>query len=149
MMDSQGNALAHSNPARVGMNFDEAGLRSCLATGKTIEQIYIRDADKPLSPYHGQKTIDILSPYYSSAGKIEGAVNVGISLAAVERAKMHYITVSAVGTILWLFFISFFAVFHVRTIRQITGDLEAGACRKNDDVSLRSHPFRGNAYVEH
>ncbi len=118
LMDRQGNALAHSNPERVGMNFDEAGLRKCLATGETIEQIYIRDADKPSSPYHGEKTIDILSPYYSSAGRIEGAVNVGLSLAAIERAKMHYISVSAAGTILWLIFISVFAASHIRTMRQ-------------------------------
>ena len=45
LMDLQGVALVHSDPSRVGMNFDDPGLRQCLSTGSRVEQIYIRDAD--------------------------------------------------------------------------------------------------------
>jgi hypothetical protein len=44
------------------MNFDEPGFRKCLATGERIEQIYFRDQDNPASPYHNEKTLDILNP---------------------------------------------------------------------------------------
>jgi PAS domain S-box-containing protein len=116
LMDIHGNAVAHSNPIRVGMNFDEPGFRKCLATGERIEQIYFRDQDNPASPYHNEKTLDILEPYYSSKGKIEGAVNVGISMKIIEEARRNYIIVSIAGTFIWLLFISGFAMTHARTM---------------------------------
>lgn len=116
LMDMDGNAVTHSNPIRVGMNFDEPGFRRCITTGERIEQIYIRDPDKPESPYHGEKTIDILEPYYSLEGKIGGAVNVGISLKIVEKARMNYIIISLTGTLFWIMFISGFALSHIRTM---------------------------------
>lgn len=116
LMDIHGDALAHSNPIRVGMNFDEPGFRKCLATGERIEQIYFRDQDNPASPYHNEKTLDILEPYYSLNGKIEGAVNVGISMMIIEKARRNYIIVSITGTLIWLLFISGFAITHARTM---------------------------------
>ena len=115
-MNIHGDALAHSNPIRVGMNFDEPGFRKCLATGKRIEQIYLRDQDKPASPYHNEKTLDILEPYYSLNGKIEGAVNVGISMKIIEETRRNYIIVSIAGTFIWILFISGFALIHTRTM---------------------------------
>lgn len=116
LMNIHGDALAHSNPIRVGMNFDEPGFRKCLATGKRIEQIYLRDQDKPASPYHNEKTLDILEPYYSLNGKIEGAVNVGISMKIIEETRRNYIIVSIAGTFIWILFISGFALIHTRTM---------------------------------
>jgi len=116
LMDIHGDALAHSNPARVGMNFDEPGFRKCLAAGERIEQIYYRDQDNPASPYHNEKTLDILEPYYSLNGKIEGAVNVGISMKIIEEARKNYIITSIAGTFIWILFISGFALIHARTM---------------------------------
>ena len=118
LMDVTGRALNHSNPSRIGMSFDEAGFRRCLTSGTRIEQIYIRDADRPDSPYHNEKTIDILDPYYAADGKIAGVVNVGISLAAVESIKQKYITVSVVAVAFWFAFIAVFAFSHLRTLAQ-------------------------------
>lgn len=114
LMDIHGDAVAHSNPTRIGMNFDEPGFRKCLATGERFEQIYLRDQDNPSSPYHNEKTLDILEPYYSLKGRIDGVVNVGISLKIIEKARVNYIIISIGGTLLWLLFISGFALTHFR-----------------------------------
>ncbi|HPX60275.1 MAG TPA: PAS domain S-box protein [Deltaproteobacteria bacterium] len=116
LMDMNGKALAHSNPVRIGMVFDEPGIRESIRTNRRIVQTYVRDADNPSSPYHNEKTIDIIGPYYSADGQIAGAVNVGISLNAVERIKSRYITMSAATTALWLLFVSGLAVSHIRTM---------------------------------
>ncbi len=116
LMDLQGVALVHSDPSRVGMNFDDPGLRQCLSTGARVEQIYIRDADKPESPHHGEKTIDIIEPYPGPGYPISGAVNVGISLAAIEKIKQRYIFVSLTVIAFWLLFVAVFAFSHLRTM---------------------------------
>ncbi len=116
LMDIHGDAIAHSNPVRIGMNFDEPGFRKCLATGERFEQIYLRDPDNPASQYHNEKTLDILEPYYSLDGEIEGAVNVGISMKIMENARRNYIIVSIAGTLIWILFISGFALIHTRTM---------------------------------
>lgn len=116
LMDLQGVALVHSDPSRVGMNFDDPGLRQCLSTGSRVEQIYIRDADKPDSPHHGEKTIDIIEPYPGPGYPISGAVNVGISLAALEKIKYRYILVSLTVIAFWLLFVAVFAFSHLRTM---------------------------------
>ncbi|HNX25417.1 MAG TPA: response regulator [Spirochaetota bacterium] len=116
LMDINGNAIAHSNPLRVGMNFNDPGFRRCINEKIRIEQIYVRDADNSSSPYHGEVTLDILNPYYSEDGTVSGAVNVGVSLAAIQKAKNTYIIISAIGAVLWTFFISIFAFSHFRTL---------------------------------
>lgn len=118
LMDLQGTALVHSDPSRVGMNFNDPGLRRCLTTGKRVEQIYVRDPDKPESPFHNEKTIDILEPYPGSGYPIIGVVNVGISLAAIERIQSKYIIISLLVSGFWLFFITIFALAHLRTVAQ-------------------------------
>jgi len=115
-MDINGNAIAHSNPARVGMNFNEPGFRRCITEKTRIEQTYIRDADNPSSPYHGEITIDILAPYYSADGNLAGAVNAGLSLTAIQKTRRTYILISSIGTVLWIIFISVFALSHLNTI---------------------------------
>jgi len=115
-MDINGNAIAHSNPARVGMNFNEPGFRRCITEKIRIEQTYIRDADNPSSPYHGEITIDILAPYYSADGNLAGAVNAGLSLTAIQKTRRTYILISSIGTVLWIIFISVFALSHLNTI---------------------------------
>lgn len=127
IMDRQGKALAHSSPLRVGMVFDEPGIRRAIASNRRIEQLYLRDRDNPSSPYHDEKTIDILEPYYSAAGDIAGVVNVGISLKAVEEIKHTYIGISAVGAFCWVLFISGFARVHLGTM----------ALKQKSDQALR------------
>lgn len=115
LMDLHGVALAHSNPKRVGMRFDEPGIRRSIATGERIEQVYVRDQDNPSSPYYGKKTIDIIEPYFISDGKIAGAVNVGISLEKVERIKRNYLLISCLLSTIWLLFVASFIISQLRT----------------------------------
>ncbi len=118
IMDTDGNALTHSNPLRVGMNFKNESFKSCISTGERIEETYIRDADNPESQYHNEKTIDIQEPYYSLNGKMQGVVCVGISLRAVEKARQNHIIISAAGILLWILFIFGFAFFHIKAINK-------------------------------
>ena len=138
LMDLNGNAVAHSNPERVGMNFNEPGFRRCIAEKERIEQTYIRDADNPASPYHGEITLDILAPYYSSDGTIAGVVNVGVSLAAIQKAKNIYIILSAVGAIIWILFISAFAFSHIRTM----------TLKRKTDIALRESEKKYRFLIE-
>jgi len=116
LMDIHGNAVAHSNRQRIGMNFNEPGFRRCISEGVKVEQVYIRDAANPSSVYYGEMIYDILDPYYLSDGTIAGAVNVGVSLAAIEKARTTYIIISSIGAFLWILFISGFALTHARTM---------------------------------
>ena len=118
MMDRNGLAIAHSNPTRKGMNFYENGLKQVIATGKVIEQIYVRDADKPDSPYHGEKTIDILAPYYSLDGHLMGVINIGLSLENINQLQNKYLVAMLSGCALWLILIVVFAFMRFRLLME-------------------------------
>lgn len=106
VMDTKGNAIAHSDPSRVGMNFFESGFEKVIKTGLDIEQIYIRDAKIPTSPFYGEKTIDMISPYYSIDGKILGVVNIGLSLKSIDRLHDFYVWVAVIGSTIWVILIT-------------------------------------------
>jgi PAS domain S-box-containing protein len=138
LMDMNGNAIAHSNPERVGMNFNEPGFRRCITEREKIEQTYIRDADNPSSPYYGEITLDILAPYYSADGILSGAVNAGLSLSAIQKARKTYIIISSIGAVLWIIFISGFALSHIRTI----------SLKKRSDAALKESEKKYRFLVE-
>gem|GEM_PF-366094 len=117
IMDKNAVAIAHSNPERVGMSFDEKGFRTVISTGQIIEQIYTRDADNPSSLFHGEKTIDILAPVFSADQKINGVVNIGISLKAIEALRVKYILLSIVGILIWTALIIAYALLRMRQKR--------------------------------
>ncbi len=100
VMDLDAQAIAHSERNRVGMTFYEEGFQKAVSTGKPVEQIYVRDADKPHSPYHGEKTVDILAPYFDLENRTAGVVNIGISLAAIDRLYNRLIVITFVGAII-------------------------------------------------
>jgi len=102
VMDKNGLAIAHSNPARRGMTFYDDGLKKVINTCRPIVQTYIRDADKPSSPYHGEKTVDMLSPYFSLDNKLIGVVNIGLSLKYIQNKKFKYILGILIISIFWL-----------------------------------------------
>jgi PAS domain S-box-containing protein len=91
IVDCNGKALAHSNPERIGMVFNDSGTMACARYGKSLQQIYTRDAGYPGSPISNKKTIDILVPDYDCSGNHIGAINVGISLDYLNQvAQNHY-----------------------------------------------------------
>lgn len=116
VMDSRGYALAHSNPERRGMRFFEEGFREVMATGRKVEQIYIRDPHDPDSPYHGEKTIDILWP--CPAGDRVYVANAGISLEAVEGIHRHYLRLGLAVIGLFLFCFLLLVWMRFRNIRR-------------------------------
>jgi PAS domain S-box-containing protein len=118
IMDATGTAVAHSNPARVGMNFDEPGFRQCLKSGKMIEQTYLRDPGNPASPFHNEKTLDLQAPLRAASGDILGVVDVGLSLAAIERVRKEYRTISLIGIAIWLVLILTFVLLHLSNERR-------------------------------
>jgi len=102
VMDTEGLALAHSDPARRGMTFYEEGLKRAVETGRPVEQIYVRDENDPASPYHGEKTVDLLASYAGADGAPEGVVNVGLSLKHIQQAQRRYLAAALLAALLWL-----------------------------------------------
>ncbi|MGC4116294.1 MAG: PAS domain-containing protein [Myxococcales bacterium] len=90
VVDRDGRALAHSNPARVGKIFGDAGTLSAARDGRSVEQNYVRDSDDPASPFHGQRVVDVLLPIVGPDGRVTGAANAGLSLERVHLVQMRY-----------------------------------------------------------
>ena len=89
-IDKSGVALAHSNPQRVGMKFDDAGTLKASLQGIAHEQIYFRDVSTDNSPYRNEKTLDIIYPAYDSLGNHVGAIKVGVSFEEIDKIKSKY-----------------------------------------------------------
>lgn len=116
ILDREGHAVAHSDPLRVGMTFADPGFRLAIESAGPVQQIYNRDMGNPESPHHGEKTLDMLEPFYTQDGEISGVVNVGLSMSAIESAQRKYRNISIVSVAIWLIFISGFAILHLRII---------------------------------
>jgi|GEM_PF-790564 len=97
IMDVSGKAIAHSNPARRGKTIFRDGIRRVIATKQPVEQIIVRDAGDASSPYHGEKTVNMLVPVLGGDGNVVAIANIGISLAAIERVKSTYIWIVILG----------------------------------------------------
>ncbi|MEA1961665.1 MAG: ATP-binding protein [Bacillota bacterium] len=89
VLDSEGKAIVHSNPDRIGMVFNDTGTMAGIQSRMGKQQIYVRDAENEESPFHGERVIDVMLPS-DSQGVIKGAVNVGLSLKGVDEAKQDY-----------------------------------------------------------
>ncbi len=114
VMNPQGVIIAHSNPARRGTTCHKEGIKTAMSTGKVVERLYIRDADNPASPYHGEKIVDILGPYYGRNGHLEGIVNVGISLKTLEHLRDQYFLLALFGLVVWLALTVAIVLLHIR-----------------------------------
>lgn len=91
ILDQKGKALAHNNPQRVGMMFnDTSSMKGLRITKGIYKNLYIRDADDPSSPYYGERVVDIMIPYFNSQGIHIGAVDVGLSLQRIHEARISY-----------------------------------------------------------
>lgn len=107
ILDPHAQALVHSDPSRIGMIFDDKGTMEAIEKRQEIRQIYKRDMDEPQSPHHGERVIDILTPYYNAEGLFSGMVNLGISLREIDRIRALYYRYIA-GAALILFFLLLF-----------------------------------------
>ena len=140
IMDTQGVALAHSNPERKGIRFFDDGVKETIRTQKIIERIYIRDTDCPDSEYHNEKTIDLIAPYFHLDGSLAGAVNVGLSLNYIQSKRNFYLFATAIAAFFWLMLIVILA-FRYRKQLSIQKSKEAALINeKNQRILLNNIP---------
>lgn len=135
VLDRNGCALVHSDPARVGMVFNDSGTLQATQSGKRYQQIYTRDSSYPHSALSGEKVIDILLPRYDSSGQPNGAINVGLSMAHYNLVKSQYYQIFYPGIIVVLLLLLLVAI---KTRQQFVEPIGRVA------ASIRS--FRGGDY---
>lgn len=90
IIDKQGKAIAHNDPSRVGVVFDDPGTIEVLKVRQEMQQIYTRDSGQPYSPHHGEEVIDIFTPHYDEEGQYIGCINLGVSMDPIYQAKARY-----------------------------------------------------------
>ena len=140
VMNTKGLSIAHSNPQRKGMTFYDEGLKKALKTGNTIEQIYIRGANNPQSLYHGERTIDIIAPYFDLDDSLMGAVNIGLSLKYIRNARNKYLLATGVTAIVWLALIIGIAIRYRKQIHIQQTKETALFNEKNQKILLNNIP---------
>jgi len=136
VLDRNGRALAHSDPTRIGMVFNDSGTLQATRSGKKLQQIYTRDAANPQSALYGEKVIDILLPSYDSSGHPNGAINVGLSMAHYNLVKRQYYLIFSSGIIILLLLLVLVAM---KTSQEIVEPI--------DRVSASIRSFRGGEYL--
>lgn len=102
LVDKTGKALAHSDPERVGMVFDDLISMKASMDGQIKRQIYTRDANNPQSKYHGEKVIDICIPFYDKKGVHTGAVELGLSLKEMSQDQMIFRIAFGIGSLIFM-----------------------------------------------
>lgn len=117
VLNRQCQALAHSNPERVDMFFDDPTSLTTCRDGQETRQVYTRDADNPSSPFYGQKAIDLNVPLYDSQGNHIGAISLGLSLQKMVEAQRRYSTAILVGGLLLLALFLAITLIHYAEIR--------------------------------
>lgn len=133
IVDQTGKAIVHSDPTRIGKVFDDSGTLSAARDAKTVEQEYLRDKDKPESPHHNERCIDIIMPYYDAHGVHVGAVNIGLSLKAVDEESNEYYWIMIISLfLLSLIVVAIWFYFHkylvkpIVNISELAGKLSLG-----------------------
>jgi PAS domain S-box-containing protein len=118
MLDKTGKAIAHSNPARVGMVFSDAVSIEAARDGHSARQFYIRDRNNPASPFHGEKVLDFNLPLTNRLGAHVGAVTVGVAMQRLEAENtFNWLLFSSLSLVLMLLY-ALFTMGHVREIRR-------------------------------
>jgi len=140
ILNTQGVAIAHSNPERKGMRFYDDGLKEAIRSKKIVEQIYIRDTDRPDSKHYNKKTMDLIAPYFHLDGSLAGAVNVGLSLSYIQSKRNTYLFATAIAAFCWLMLIMILA-FRYRKQLIIQKSKEAALINeKNQRILLNNIP---------
>jgi len=111
-------SIAHSNPARIGMQFPDPDSAACLRDGRTVEKLYIRDAQLPSSPFHGQRAIDLELPIRRN-GAIVGLISTGWSLDRMERVLHQRMALLAGVSAVWLGVVAVAVWMMLRSVRHV------------------------------
>ncbi len=117
IVDRAGKALAHSNPARVGMLFNDPVSLEAARDGQASRQFYVRDRDNPSSPVHGERVVDFNWPLTNQAGVHVGALTLGLSMSRLEAEnRRNWLNFAGAAAIVLLLYI-LLACGHVRQVR--------------------------------
>jgi HAMP domain-containing protein len=120
VVDHDGKAVVHSEPSRIGKIFNDSGTLSAAKYKKFVQQEYWRDKDNPESPYYRERCLDILFPLYNVEGVYTGAVNIGLSLNAVDKETTQYYIMMLVSLLFIVTFIALILVFnHLYIVKPI------------------------------
>ena len=125
--DRSCRALAHSNPHRVGMVFDDPQSIVSCRDGREVRQIYLRDENDPTSPFYREQVIDLNLPLYNKQGIHVGAVSLGLSLKSLEALQQRYRRILAWGAALCtvaFFLVAWLHLAEMRPIRQKLSESE-------------------------
>ncbi len=144
IVDRDGRAIAHSNPQRVGMVFNDTGTLAAARDGEFVRQSYLRDHDNLSSPYHDERIIDILYPIIDESGNPAGAVNIGLSMSRVDAMKTQYrLVIAGISLTILVSMLLFIYSFFSHVYRPI--DVLVRATRKfRDDQAPARISTRGD-----
>lgn len=80
-VDGVVTAIAHSNPDRIGLVLEDAGSIAAARDGQAYVGYYTDQVT-------GGLTLDVLTPIYDDAGKLQGALNLGLPVDNVSLNAM-------------------------------------------------------------
>lgn len=149
-IDTNLTAVAHSDPARVGITLDDAGSIAAAKNGQQYAGYYQYTVTDSL-------VLDILNPIYDSNNNLIGALNIGV---AVDEATLNSILVQSLSRIIISFAVAMIITSSVisfliyllviRPLVTITKELERmsdydmtapsfGASRRTDEIGRALH----------
>ncbi len=140
ILDKNGKALLHSNPGRVGMFFNDQGTQDVLLSGKKHSSIYYRDINNPESPYHMEKVVGVMVPFFNNENRNIGAVSLGVSDKAASEVRTKYFLVFLSIT-LFILFTALYLFFRIyRFILKPLNIVSLIAEEKGELFLIKSHP---------
>lgn len=152
LMDESGNALAHCDSGRVGMNFFDPDLPLVVNENKAFQKIYTRDKNDPTSPHHGDRLYIIAAPCSSIYIPNLALVSVGISYSFFQSVKHRFIIWGIAGGIFILLVI--LVVFMMLLKIEMERDQALNAFRKSEEKyqmlveQMRDIPYRVSKFGE-
>ncbi len=127
-VDGVVTAIAHSNPDRIGLVLDDAGSVAAARDGEAYVGFYTDQVT-------GGLTLDVLTPIYDDAGKLQGALNLGIpvdneSLDAMVTQASAQIAMMSIGfTVLLLAIICILMYLLIfRPVKQLCANVKKLEC---------------------
>lgn len=115
ILDKEYKAIAHGEPDRIGMVFEDEGIRGAVEQGKEYAGVHH-------SKERGLEIYDVIIPLKNPDGEIAGAVNIGLSMAQVGIAAKNMLL--RIILISVLIFVLMIAGTYLFTKKKITQPIE-------------------------
>lgn len=126
MQESGGKvkAVAHSNPDRVGITLDDEGSIAAAKNGKSFVGYFTDEVT-------GNLTLDVLTPVYDDAGKLQGALNIGVPIDSkylneILGSSLFKLVLFCLGVVILLLIVLSNAIYQiiVKPLRLISKEAE-------------------------